>query len=92
MSSLLGGAFIVEPQGRGKEEHPCCPLGGRKEGRYAEGWGPQGSEPAGSIWAQTRNVSEEVTGSQCSIGEEVDQDPLVRGQDLSLVTWDTGLF
>lgn len=41
-SSLLDGAFIVEPQGRGKEEHPCCPLGGRKEGRCAEGWGTPG--------------------------------------------------
>lgn len=29
MSSLLDGAFIVEPQGRGKEEHQS-PLGGRK--------------------------------------------------------------
>lgn len=30
--------------------------------------------------------------SALSVGEGVGQDPLVRGQDLSLVTWDTVLF
>lgn len=37
-----------------------------RKGDVLRAGGPQGSEPAGSIWAQTWDVSEGVIRSQCS--------------------------